>query len=215
LGRKKFAVFASGRGSNFDAIYKQMQSGVIEGAVGCVISNNRKAPVLEKSRTYNLPAYHLAESQFGSTAKYVERVTQLLEDHAIDYVLLAGYMKKIPEELIQVYPHRIVNIHPALLPSFGGKGYYGIKVHKAVIERGVKWTGVTIHFVDKIYDHGPIIYQYPVRVRDDDTPEVLAKRVLEFEHRVYPKVVQWLSNGWVEVKGLHTYFTGPEKEWEL
>jgi len=215
LAHTQFAVFASGRGSNFQSIYQRIESGDIPGKIACVISNNRDAPVLEKARTSQIPAFHKAESQFDLPAGYVEDISALLKELQVDYVLLAGYMKMIPEALIEQYPNKIVNIHPALLPSFGGKGYYGMKVHQAVIERGVKWTGVTIHFVDKIYDHGPIIYQYPVRVRDDDTPESLSERMLEYEHRVYPKIVGWLCNDWVQVKGLRTSFTGPAGEWEL
>lgn len=171
--------------------------------------------MLDKARNSRIPAFHKTDSQYDSPEEYVEDITALLREQQVDYVLLAGYMKKIPEALIENYPNKIVNIHPALLPSFGGKGYYGMNVHRAVIERGVKWTGVTVHFVDKIYDHGPIIYQYPVRVRDDDTPESLSERVLEYEHRVYPKVVGWLCNDWVAVDGLRTCFTGPPEERDL
>lgn len=180
-----------------------------------MVSNNRSAPVLEKAREYKLPAYHKTESQFETAEQYVQNITEVLQDHDVDYILLAGYMKKIPHSLLDQFPRRFVNIHPALLPSFCGKGFYGMHVHEAVIDRGVKWTGVTVHFVDKIYDHGPIIYQYPVRVLDDDTPEILARRVLKYEHQVYPKVVGWLCRDWVEVREKRVYFTGPEEEWEL
>lgn len=215
MGITQFAVFASGRGSNFESIYQRLQSEQLDGQIACVISNNRTAPVLDKAREYGIPDFHKTESHFDSTEDYVEGLVRILEDHDVDYILLAGYMKKIPPEVLDRYPNRFVNIHPALLPSFGGKGYYGMRVHEAVVERGVKWTGVTVHFVDKIYDHGPIIYQHPVRVLDDDTPETLAERVLTFEHQVYPKVVGWLCRDWVEVRGKRVYFMGPESEWEL
>jgi len=215
LGITQFAVFASGRGSNFDSIYQRLQSEQLDGNIACVISNNRTAPVLDKARKYGIPDFHKTESQFDSGDDYVENITRLLKEHGADYVLLAGYMRKIPPAVLDRYPNRFVNIHPALLPSFGGQGYYGMRVHEAVVERGVKWTGVTVHFVDKIYDHGPIIYQHPVRVLDDDTPETLAERVLKYEHQVYPKVVAWLCRDWVEVRGKRVYFMGPEAEWEL
>lgn len=180
-----------------------------------MISNNASAPVLDKAEEFGLTAYHETESIFDSSDAYIQRISELLNSHSIDYILLAGYMKKIPAELVRQYQYKMVNIHPALLPSFGGKGYYGMNVHEAVINRGVKYTGVTLHFVDEIYDHGPIIYQYPVRVRDDDTAESLASRVLEYEHKAYPKVVRWLSKGWIETKDNKTVYTGPEKEWEI
>ncbi|MCF7803038.1 MAG: phosphoribosylglycinamide formyltransferase [Candidatus Marinimicrobia bacterium] len=215
MARPQFAVFASGRGSNFLAVYQEIESGNIDGEISCVISNNASAPVLDKAEEFGLTAYHETESIFDSSDAYIQRISELLNSHSIDYILLAGYMKKIPAELVRQYQYKMVNIHPALLPSFGGKGYYGMNVHEAVINRGVKYTGVTLHFVDEIYDHGPIIYQYPVRVRDDDTAESLASRVLEYEHKAYPKVVRWLSKGWIETKDNKTVYTGPEKEWEI
>jgi len=215
LGSTRFAVFASGRGSNFEAVYRDMEAGKIDGEIACLISNNRSAPARERAEGFGIPSYHKTDSQFGSESDYVRDVTGLLEKHQIDYILLAGYMKKIPASLLDAFPGRIVNIHPALLPSFGGKGYYGKRVHEAVIERGVKWTGVTVHFVDEIYDHGPIIYQYPIRVHEEDTPESLGQRVLQYEHKAYPRVVRWLSKGWISVDGMKTYYSGPEEEWEI
>jgi len=215
LNNRQFAVFASGRGSNFEAVYHKIQAGQIDGNIACLISNNSNAPALQKAAEFDIPSYHRTDSHYSSQDAYVDHMVSLLRDHGVDYVLLAGYMKKIPAGLLAEYANHFVNIHPALLPSFGGKGYYGIRVHQAVIERGVKWTGVTVHFVDEIYDHGPIIYQYPVRVYDADTPESLADRVLQYEHVAYPKVVRWLSKGWVQVDGRRTRFTGPEEEWEI
>lgn len=215
MGQTSFAVFASGRGSNFLSIYEAMQAGDIQGEITCIISDKSGAPVLSKASELSIPAFHRSPKQFESEESYVEDVAALLAEHHVDYILLAGYLKKIPGALIQRYPNKIVNIHPALLPSFGGKGYYGIRVHEAVIAKGVKYSGVTLHFIDEKYDHGPIIYQYPVRVRDDDSPEDLAGRVLQYEHKAYPRVVRWLCQGWIQVHNQTTTFTGPEEEWEI
>ncbi|MBS1271636.1 MAG: Phosphoribosylglycinamide formyltransferase [Candidatus Marinimicrobia bacterium] len=215
MARSNFAVFASGRGSNFLAVQEQIAAGNISGDIVCLISNKRTAPALEKAQNLDIPAFHKSPRQFENEKSYTNDHIDTLKEYEIDYILLAGYMKKIPDAVVQAYPHRILNIHPALLPSFGGKGYYGMRVHDAVIERGVKWTGVTVHFVDEVYDHGPIIYQWPVRVRDDDTPESLAERVLEYEHKAYPKVVRWVSEGWITAEGMRTQYTGPSEEWDI
>lgn len=215
MALSKFAVFASGRGSNFLTVQEHIADGKIDGEIVCLISNNSTAPALEKAQSLDIPALHMSPKQYEISEKYVNNLVDILQRHEVDYILLAGYMKKIPDAIVQEYHHRIMNIHPALLPSFGGKGYYGMRVHEAVIERGVKWTGVTVHFVDEVYDHGPIIYQWPVRVGDDDTAESLAERVLTYEHKAYPKVVRWVSNNWIEVKNSRTIYTGPPEEWEI
>jgi len=215
LGQTSFAVFASGRGSNFLSIYDSIQAGNINGNIACIISDQSSAPVLEKAEELSIPAFYKSPKQFDSEEHYVQDIAALLHKHPVDYILLAGYLKKIPNGLIHLYPNKIVNIHPALLPSFGGKGYYGIRVHEAVVSKGVKYSGVTLHFIDEKYDHGPIIYQYPVRVLDNDSPKDLAERVLQYEHKAYPKVVRWLCQGWIEVEDNRTTFTGPDEEWEI
>ncbi len=215
MGHTRFAVFASGRGSNFSAIYDQIQTGSIDGEIVCVLSSQKHAPVLEKARQFGIEALHKNSSQYPSIADFTADLIQTMRQRQAEYILLAGYMKKIPSALLREFPNRVVNIHPALLPAFGGKGFYGEKVHQSVIERGVKWSGVTVHFVDEIYDHGPIIYQYPVRVLDDDDAGTLAARVLEYEHQAYPKVVRWLSKDWIQLKDNRTIYTGPEEEWNL
>jgi len=215
LGRTQFAVFASGRGSNFSAIYDQIQSGLIDGDIVCVLSNNKDAPVLEKARQWGIETLHKNSSQFDAIDEFSSSLIHSLRERNVDYVLLAGYMKKIPANFLRAFPNKVVNIHPALLPAFGGKGFYGERVHEAVIKRGVKWSGVTVHFVDEIYDHGPIIFQWPVRVRDDDNPKTLAAHILEYEHKAYPKVVRWLSQDWIQIQNNRTVYTGPEGEWNL
>jgi len=129
----------------------------------------------------------------------VAAVRQVLYRHQIDFIALAGYLKKLPAAIVREFRNRIVNIHPALLPSFGGKGMYGIHVHEAVLKAGVKVTGVTVHLVDEEYDHGPIVLQRAVEVHDDDTPETLAQRVLQVEHELYPEALQLFAEGRIRV----------------
>jgi phosphoribosylglycinamide formyltransferase 1 len=190
------AVFGSGRGSNFEAILTAMKQGTIPGArIACVISNNASAGILEAARQDSLPAYHLSARQFASDKEFVDRTLALLEDHEVNFIVLAGYMKLLPPPVVTRYRNRIVNIHPALLPKFGGKGMYGHHVHEAVIAAGEKESGATVHIVDEIYDHGTIVLQKSVPVMPGDTPESLAARVLAVEHEIYPEAIRRLARG--------------------
>ena len=166
-----------------------------------VISNNSNAGALEIARANGIDALHISRKQFSSDEDYVNRILCELKSRNIELIVLAGYMKKIPPEIIREYPNRILNIHPALLPAFGGLGMYGMNVHKAVIDYGVKITGVTVHIVDEEYDHGPIVMQRAVEVRDDDTPETLAERVLKVEHEIYPQAIKLFVEGKVKISG--------------
>ncbi len=195
------AVFASGRGSNLMAILDAIKNGVLKAKVSVVISNNSNAGALEIARANGIDALHISRKQFSSDEEYVKKILDELRSRNVQLIVLAGYMKKIPPEVIKEYPNRILNIHPALLPAFGGQGMYGLNVHKAVIESGVKITGVTVHIVDEEYDHGPIVMQRAVEVKDDDTPETLAQRVLEVEHQVYPQAIRLFVEGKVKVSG--------------
>lgn len=196
---KNIAVFASGRGSNFSAILDKIRTGAISARIVCVVSECEHPPVFEVALAAGIPVYSLNRKQYPAPEEYVTALVQLLEKHNTDLILLAGYLKLIPSPLVRKFPHAIVNIHPALLPNFGGQGFYGMKVHEAVIASGVKVTGVTIHFVDEKYDSGAIICQEQVAVLDGDTPESLAHRVLEVEHRLYPEVVQALCDDKIKV----------------
>lgn len=189
---RNIAVFASGRGSNFSAILDKVQTGVISARIVCVVSECEHPPVFDVARAAGIPVYSLNRRQYTAPEEYAAALLQLLERHNTDLILLAGYLKLIPSPVVRKFPHAIVNIHPALLPNFGGQGFFGMKVHEAVIASGVKVTGVTIHFVDEKYDNGAIICQEQVAVLPGDTPESLAHRVLEVEHRLYPEVVQAL-----------------------
>jgi phosphoribosylglycinamide formyltransferase-1 len=195
------AVFASGRGSNLMAILKAIEEGKLKARVVFVISNNSSAGALEIARSKGIDALHISRRQFSSDREYADKILSELRKRNVELVVLAGYMKKIPAEVVSEYRNRILNIHPALLPSFGGRGMYGINVHKAVIESGVKITGVTVHIVDEEYDHGPIVLQRAVEVKDDDTPETLAERVLKVEHEVYPEAIRLFVEGKVNVFG--------------
>jgi phosphoribosylglycinamide formyltransferase-1 len=195
------AVFASGHGSNLMAILKAIEEGKLKARVIVVISNNSSAGALEVARSKGIDALHISRRQFSSDREYADKILSELRKRNVELVVLAGYMKKIPAEVVSEYRNRILNIHPALLPSFGGQGMYGINVHKAVIESGVKITGVTVHIVDEEYDHGPIVLQRAVEVKDDDTPETLAERVLKVEHEVYPEAIRLFVEGKVNVFG--------------
>ncbi|MDZ7260674.1 MAG: phosphoribosylglycinamide formyltransferase [candidate division KSB1 bacterium] len=197
----KLAVLASGRGSNFEAILKAIESGKLNAQVQVAISNNSTAGALEIARNHGIPAIHLSHKQFSTPEEFDEQLLKILSEHQVELVVLAGYMKMLSPRVVQQFKNRILNIHPALLPSFGGKGLYGIHVHQAVLDYGCKVTGVTVHLVDETYDTGPPVLQRCVPVLDDDTPETLAARVLEVEHQVYAEALQLFAEGRVEVKG--------------
>mgnify|MGYP006278188621 CR=1 FL=1 len=187
---KNIAVFASGRGSNFQTILKEIQAGNIPGRIACVISDRPLPPVFMIAEQNNIPTYYINRKQFKKEEEFVDFLLNILQKHNTDLIVLAGYLKLIPSKIVRNYQKAIINIHPALLPKFGGKGYYGMNVHKAVLEAGEKKSGATVHFVDEIYDNGMIIKQEEVEVREDDTPHDLAERVLEVEHRIFPQVVK-------------------------
>lgn len=195
----RISVFVSGSGTNLQSIIDATESGLLSAEVGLVLSSREEAYALTRAKQHNIPSIFISSKQFSQRDDFISAMLRVLDEHRIDFVALAGYMKKIPPELIQKYQNRITNIHPALLPSFGGKGMYGIRVHQAVIERGCKVTGVTVHIVDEDYDNGPIVAQRCVPVNDNDTPETLAKRVLKVEHQLYPEVLQWFAENKVKV----------------
>jgi phosphoribosylglycinamide formyltransferase-1 len=195
------AVFASGSGSNFQALLDRQAAGDLHVEFALFIGNNSKAAAFERARSKNIPALHCAPSHFTDELAYAARLLELLQEHRVNLVVLAGYMKKLPLAVVRTYHHRIVNIHPGLLPAFGGKGLYGHFVHEAVLAFGAKVSGVTVHFVDEEYDHGPIILQETVPVLDDDTPEVLAARVLKVEHAHYWRAIEAIAQKRIRVKG--------------
>lgn len=201
----KLAVLASGRGSNFKAILENIQKGQVDASVQIVISNNSKAGVFEIARNNHIPTMHLSHRQFETQEAFDEKLLAVLREYGINLIVLAGYMKLLSPRIIQTYRNKILNIHPALLPSFGGKGMYGIHVHEAVLECGCKITGVTVHIVDEKYDHGPAVIQRCVSVHDEDTSETLAQRVLKVEHKVYSEALQLFAEDRIKVQGRRVY----------
>ena len=194
-GKLRIAVFASHGGSNMQTLIDWCECGRIDGEVVVVICNNRKAYVLERARNHNIEALTLSEKEFPSADSYASELLGQLQSRHVNLICLAGYMKKIPHNILCEFRNRILNIHPALLPKFGGQGMYGIHVHEAVLASGEKETGVTIHLVDEDYDHGRILAQRHVVVLADDTPEILQQRVLEIEHQLYPETVAKIASG--------------------
>ncbi len=204
--RLHIAVFASGRGSNFQALLQAIEEKRIPNAhIVLVVSNNSDAGALAVARKHNIPAVYLSQKQFASEKEFNRTLLQTLDSHGANFIALAGYMKRLDAAVIQRYRYRMVNIHPALLPSFGGKGMYGAHVHEAVIASGVKLTGVTVHIVDEEYDHGLIVLQRAVAVEDHDSQETLAAKVLKVEHQLYPEAVRLFAEGKVHVNGRRVY----------
>jgi len=187
------AVFASGGGTNLQSLVDASQSGKLAGRITAVISNNSGAYALERARNSGIAAYHISGIKFPERGLLVGEIMSTLENHKVNLIVLAGYMKLLPVEVVRKYRNRILNIHPALLPKYGGKGMYGMNVHKAVIESGDSISGATVHFVDEIFDHGVILIQRTVPVLPDDDPESLAAKVLKVEHRILPAAVSMFS----------------------
>ena len=188
------AVFGSGAGSNFRAILTAIQQGDIPDArISLVLSNNSGAGILGIARANTLPAIHLSQKQFPDERSFAGTILSTLSEYGVNFIALAGYMKQVPGAVVAAYRNRIVNIHPALLPRFGGPGMYGTHVHEAVIASGEKVSGATVHYVDEEYDHGPIVLQLTVPVLPGDTPESLAARVLAAEHEVYPSAIRRIA----------------------
>jgi phosphoribosylglycinamide formyltransferase-1 len=201
------AVFASGGGSNLQALIDRTEAGDLHAKLSLCVGNNSAAPAFERARKHGIPVCHIAVSHFASDDAYVKELLGVLSGYGIDLIVLAGYMKKIPARLIAAYHNRIVNIHPGLLPSFGGKGLYGEKVHQAVLDSGAKISGITVHFVDEEYDHGPIIFQAATAVLDTDDAHSLSQRVLALEHDSLWRVCEALAQGRMTVKGRRVYGT--------
>ena len=173
------AVLVSGRGSNLLALLDALGPDA-PGKVALVVSNRADAPALERAREQGVTAVHMPSEGTG------DALSALLKEHGIRLIVLAGYLKRVPDAVIAAFRGRILNVHPALLPAFGGSGMYGKRVHEAVLASGARLSGATVHVVDEQYDHGPIVAQWPVPVRPGDTVESLAARVLEIEHRLLP-----------------------------
>lgn len=190
---------ASHGGSNFQAIVDAIKSGKLSAVASCVISNNSKAFVRERAEKENIPFYHISGKTHPNPEDHDKAIIDAFKHHDVNIVCLAGYMKKLSDTVLNEFHGRVLNIHPALLPKFGGKGMYGINVHKAVIESGEKTSGVTVHLVDSKYDRGRILAQTKVPVEKDDTPEDLADRVLTAEHQIYWQTLVKIEKGEIQL----------------
>ena len=201
MAHLRLAVLASGRGSNFEAILNNIKQGRLDASIRVVISNKASAGALEIARQNRIAAVHISKKQFPEQEQFDEQLLSILNEYQVNFVVLAGYLKMLSPIVVRKFKNRILNIHPALLPSFGGKGMYGIHVHEAVLDYGCKVSGVTVHLVDEKYDTGSPVLQRCVPVQDDDTPETLAARVLKEEHQIYTEALQLFAQDRVEIEG--------------
>lgn len=197
----KIGVLVSGGGTNLQAIIDAVNSGRITNtSIEVVISNNKNAYALERAKNNNIEALCISPKDYSDRGLFNDALINKIDEYNLDLIVLAGCMVVLPAKLIEKYRNRIINIHPALIPSFCGRGYYGLHVHEKVLERGVKITGATVHFVDEGTDTGPIIIQKAVEVQDNDTPEILQKRVMEqAEWIIMPRAIDLIANGKVRV----------------
>ena len=193
----KIAVLVSGGGTNLQAILDAIDEGTITNAeVSVVISNNAGAYALERAKKKEIDAVCLSPKTFASREAFNEALLAKLQSYNVDLVVLAGCLVVIPQSIVDAYPNKIINIHPSLIPSFCGTGFYGLKVHEAALARGVKLTGATVHYVDKGTDTGPILLQKAVEVKPEDTPEILQRRVMEeAEWKLLPAAINMIANG--------------------
>ena len=196
------AVLVSGGGTNLQAIIDSIESGRITGArIAAVISNNKNAYALTRARKHNLTAVCISPKDYETREQFNEALLEYLVNAGIDLIVLAGYLVVVPKIIIERFKNRIINIHPSLIPSFCGTGYYGLKVHEAALKRGVKVSGATVHFVDEGTDTGPILMQKAVEVLPDDTPETLQRRIMEQAEWVQlPAAIDAIANGRVTLK---------------
>lgn len=190
-------VCVSGGGTNLQAIIDAVENGTITNTklVG-VLSNQPKAYALERAKTHGIPGACVSRKDFGTREAFQKKFLETIDGFEPDLIVLAGFLVVLPKELIEKYENRIINIHPSLIPSFCGKGFYGLKVHEEALKRGVKVTGATVHFVDEGTDTGPILIQKAVEVQEGDTPEILQRRVMEeAEWKILPRAIDEIANG--------------------
>lgn len=193
--KARIAVFVSGGGSNLQALIDASKAGLLRGEIVLVISNMRKAFGLERAKKEGIDTFVYKVKNYGTPDLASDDLFSQLRKHDVEYIALAGYLKLLPEMVVKAFKGKIVNIHPALLPKYGGKGMYGHFVHEAVLESGDSESGITIHLADEIYDNGKILHQVKVPVKKGDTPDMLAARVLKQEHLWYPRILNKLIKG--------------------
>jgi phosphoribosylglycinamide formyltransferase 1 len=201
MGFLRLAVLGSGFGSNCRAIYNAIQEGKLTAEIRVIISDHSDSGILEFAKARQIPAFSISHDQFHTKNEFHLSLLNAIQAYDTELIVLAGYLKKIGTPLIQNFPNKIINIHPALLPAFGGKGMYGKRVHQAVIDSGVKVSGITVHLVDEQYDQGPIVLQRTADVLDSDTPESLSAKILKLEHEWYFQAIQWMADSRCVIKG--------------
>ena len=210
----KIAVMVSGGGTNLQAIIDGIADGSITNTeISLVYSNNPNAYAIERAKKAGIPYAVKSPKEFDSRDEFNKALLKILQDADPDLIVLAGCLVVIPECVVKAFPNKIINIHPSLIPAFCGTGYYGLKVHEQVLKRGVRVSGATVHFVDEGTDTGPIILQKPVMIRQDDTPEVLQKRIMEqAEWKIMPMAIDLIANGKVRVEDHKVIVEGYEEE---
>ena len=198
--KAKIAVLVSGGGTNLQALINAQKKGVIQsGEIVLVVSNNANAYALKRAEKANISTAVVLKKDCASQEEFENKIKTILSENKIDLIVLAGFMSILSESFTSAYPNRILNVHPSLIPSFCGKGFYGLRVHEAALEKGVKVTGATVHFVNEIPDGGEIILQKAVEIKEDDTPETLQKRVMKLaEWKILPKATEIVSKKIIE-----------------
>ncbi|MBE6841383.1 MAG: phosphoribosylglycinamide formyltransferase [Oscillospiraceae bacterium] len=206
---KNIVVLVSGGGTNFQALIDAQERGDIQGGkITCVISSKPDAYALERAKNHNIPSRVICRKEYDDVAAYSKAVLEALNEEKADVVVYAGFMTILDDSVCNAYPNKMVNVHPSLIPSFCGKGYYGLRVHEEALAKGVKVTGATVHFVTAVCDGGPIILQKAVEVKNGDTPEILQKRVMEeAEWIILPKAVSLLCQDKVVVSDGRAYIS--------
>lgn len=204
---KNIVVLVSGGGTNLQALIDAQESGIIKGGkITCVISSKSDVYALERAKNHGIKSRVIARKEYGNAVEYSKAILNALNEEKADLVVYAGFMTILDELVVRSYPNKMMNVHPALIPSFCGKGYYGLRVHEEALKKGVKLTGATVHFVTEVCDGGPIILQKAVEVKDNDTPEILQKRVMEqAEWKILPQAVSLFCEDKLTVKNDRVY----------
>ncbi len=205
--KTKIAVFVSGGGTNFEALINAQENGKIpHGEIVLMVSSSKPAYALKRAENHGIKSVVCSKKELGSQESFEEEILKNLEENDIQLIVLAGFMSILSKEFTKKYENRIINIHPSLIPSFCGEGFYGLHVHEAALKKGVKVTGATVHIVNEIPDGGPIIMQRAVYVEENDTPEILQKRVMEqAEWKILPESVELMCSGKVKIENGRTY----------
>lgn len=205
--KTRIAVFVSGGGTNFEALINaQENSKIPHGEIVLMVSSSKTAYALKRAENHGIKSVVCSKKELGSQESFEEEILKNLEENGIQLIVLAGFMSILSKEFTKKYENRIINIHPSLIPSFCGEGFYGLHVHEAALKKGVKVTGATVHIVNEIPDGGPIIMQKAVYIEENDTPEILQKRVMEqAEWKILPESVELMCSGKIKIKNGRTY----------